>query len=144
MITLITRSNIDECYPIIAPGLTRALTKTTLGKYWDLESLYHHIVNFEAYAFHQVESGYSGVFSIGGAPLGKTLFFFWSGKDKHNKTPVDYAEINSVLEESAKHFGCAFIQCEGRRGWKPVLEPLGYVEDSTNFVKEVGNELSPI
>lgn len=144
MINLITRSNLDTDFSSLIPGLSRALTKTSLGKFWDLESLYHHLVNFEAYAFHQVESGYSGVFSLGGAPLGKTLFFFWSGKDPENDTPVDYKEIDEVLMESAKHFGCSFIQCEGRRGWKSVLDPLGYSEDSTNFVKEVDNELSPV
>lgn len=139
MIVPISRENIEQLYPVIAIGLERALVKTSLGKFWSLHKMYDHVINYEAYAFHQPESGYSGVFSLGSAPLGNVLHFFWSGKDPENTTPVDYAEIDAMLTQAALHFNCRFIQCEGRRGWKPILAPFGYAEDSTNYVKEVYN-----
>ncbi|AWY03098.1 hypothetical protein SCYZ1_43 [Pseudomonas phage SCYZ1] len=144
MINLISRTNIQENYSLLAKGLVRALDKTTLGDYWSLDDLYQHIINFECYAFHQVESAYSGAFMITTSPKRITLNFFWSGKDPDNTVPVDYEEVNRMLEESARHFGCHVILCEGRSGWKKVLEPLGFEVDSINYTREVKYELPPI
>ena len=98
----------------------------------------------EVYAFHLEDSQYSGVFSINHSPKGKTLYFFWSGKDVTNSVPVRYDVVDDLLLEAAKHFGAQEIICEGRKGWKPILLPLGYKEDSVNYIKEVTYELPPI
>lgn len=137
MIHSISRNNLEQFFPVIRSGLSRALHKTPLGDFWDLESLWEHLVNFEVFAFHQEETGYSGVFSFQQSPKRKGLYFFWSGKDEQNTIPVDYEEVERYLEEAAKHFDCQYIICEGRKGWKTILEPLGFSIDSINYTKEV-------
>lgn len=144
LIHLITKSNLKECFDLVVSGLSRALDKTSLGNNWSLEALYEGLDNLDVYAFHLSDSQYSGVFSINHSPKGKTLYFFWSGKDVNNTTPVNYEVVDTLLLESAKHFGASEIICEGRKGWKPILLPLGYSEDSVNYIKEVKYELPPI
>ncbi|AJD82752.1 hypothetical protein [Pseudomonas phage ZCPS1] len=144
MIHLITRENIDSL-PTVAPALARAFNRTDLGKFWDFEHLVHSLVNYEAFVFYQEESGYAGVLQVSQAPLGNILHFFWSGKMPGNETPIDYSEVDEYLGQLAQKMGCRFIQCEGRRGWKPTLEKLGYTEDSVTFYREVTpDELPPI
>ena len=140
MIRVITKDNINECLPKVAKGLQRAITKTPLGVSWDLSSLVSEALKGEVYIFHQEDSGYSGVFYFGYTPLSKTLNFFWSGKDENNHTPVDYEEVDLFLTHIAKKTGCSSISCEGRRGGKKVLTPLGYTEDSVVYTKEVAHE----
>ncbi len=137
MIKLITSSNIQKYLPKITPGLLRAETRTNLGGFWDIESLVHSILQQEVFAFYQEGSGYSGVFFFGETPLCKTLNFFWSGKDLKCPEEIDYQEVDSFLITVAKNTGCKYISCEGRKGWKKVLTPLGYSEDSIIFTKEV-------
>lgn len=144
MVHLITKTNLSDLFPLITTGLSRALEKTSLGNSWCLESLYIAIDKLDVYAFHLEDSQYSGVFSINHSPKGKTLYFFWSGKDESNHIPVDYNLVDTLLVESAKHFGAQQIMCEGRKGWKPILLPLGYSEDSVTYIKEVQYELPPI
>lgn len=143
MIHLITRDNI-EGFDKMVPGLERALTKTTLGKSWDIQSLYDSLVNLQAFAFHQVESQYSGVFTISEAPLIKSLYWFWSGKEPSNKTPIDFSEVDAFLTAAARYFQCGQIIGEGRKGWAKVSAPFGYTEDSVICIKEVRYELPEI
>lgn len=144
MITLINRSNIDLELPKMSKALLRAEEKTPIGKFWSIEALYDNLVNGEVVAFQQVESGYYGVLQTTSSPLAKILSFFWSGKDIDNTTPADWEEVDAFLQHAAKQLGCSLILCEGRRGWKSILEPLGYSEDSVVFLKEVSHELPTV
>lgn len=141
MINLISFNNIIEFHPKIVPGLSRAETKTNLASFWNVDVLIEAIIQQEALAFYQEESGYAGVFYFGSTPLCRTLNFFWSGKDPENDHPVNYAEVDEFLTKVALHSKCKFISCEGRKGWKPILSPLGYTEDSVIYTKEVSHEL---
>lgn len=143
MIHLITRETIGY-FQHIVPGLQRALDKTDLSRFWDMESLWNYLINYQAYAFFQQESGYAGVFTINRTPKCSTVYFFWSGKDPDVETPVDYPEVDEFLEAIAQHFGCTSITCEGRKGWKSILSPLGYSEDSVVYIKEVAYEPVPV
>lgn len=136
MILLITKENL-KVLEVCFTGLERALTKTTLGKSWDFPSLIHSISTGHAYAFHQVESGYSGVFTFLETPLTKSLHWWWSGKDPENKIDIDYTEVDNFLVAAAKFFDCTQIIGEGRKGWEKIGGPLGYVEDSRTYTKEV-------
>ena len=142
MINVISRGNINE-FPVVVPALQRAFFKTELGTFWDFDSLFNLVINQEAFIFYQPESGYAGVIQFTYCPKGKILNFFWSGKDPDSEVPVDYVEIDAFLVEVAKEQGCIVIQCDGRRGWKSVLTPLGYTEDSVNFIKEVKQDELP-
>lgn len=141
MITFVCHLNVEDKFQLLVPGLSRAELKTNLGGYWDLPSLKTSILNKEAFAFHQDASGYSGVFYVGVAPLCKTLYHFWAGKDPSVEAPVDYTEIDKFFDHMAKLFECRYISCEGRKGWKSILTPLGYAEDSVVYTKEVSYEL---
>lgn len=143
MITFITRQTYDHLERAI-PGLSRAITKTSLGESWDIQSLSHYIINFDAYAFIQEETGYAGAFTISQTPLKRSIYFFWSGKDRSNKVPVDYDEVLAFLEAAARHFNCSQIIAEGRKGWERVVAPLGFREDSRVYIKEVSHELPEI
>lgn len=128
----------------MAESLSRALSKTDLESFWTLEDLYHNLVNGEVIVFQQEHSGYYGVLQTTFAPRAKILSFFWSGKDPANDTPADWEEVDAFLVHAARQLGCTIIQCDGRRGWKPILTPLGYSEDSVVFTKKVPNELPSI
>lgn len=144
MINLINRLNITEEYPKMAESLSRALTKTDLSSFWTLEDLFHHVVNDEVIVFVQQESGYYGVLQKGSAPQASILHFFWSGKDPVNEVPVDWDEVDDFLIHAARQLRVSHIQCEGRRGWKPILLSRGYSEDSVVYTKKVPYELPPI
>ncbi|HKY44824.1 MAG TPA: hypothetical protein VJM50_17160, partial [Pyrinomonadaceae bacterium] len=94
--------------------------------------------------FLQEESGYAGAFTISQTPLMRSIYFFWSGKDKANKVPINHHEVDEFLIAAARHFNCSQIICEGRAGWSKIVEPLGYVEDSRVYIKEVSHELPEI
>ena len=143
MITFITRETFDHLQRAI-PGLQRAVSKTSLGESWDIPSLADHIANYAAYAFLQEESGYAGAFTISQTPLMRSIYFFWSGKDVSNKTPIDYQEVFDFLQAAARHFNCSQIIAEGRKGWEKVVEPLGFREDSRVYIIEVTHELPEI
>lgn len=136
MIIPISRTNI-ELLEKCRPGLQRELDRSALKECWDIERLYDHVVNFQAYAFHQEESALSGVFSIVTTPLQNHLYWWWTGKDVTNKTPIDYKELDLFLTQAAQHFGCKRIVCEGRRGWERVSKPFGYREDGRVYTKSV-------
>mgnify|MGYP003436513124 CR=1 FL=1 len=133
MIIPITDSNFQEC----CKGLERALLNTTLGDFWDLPSLRDKLSRGKVLGFFQPDSGYSGICSIGIYPKVKSLVFFWSGKDPANKTPVDYSEADEYLQASAERLNCKYILCDGRVGWKTVLEPLGYTLDTHSYIREI-------
>ncbi|UMO76447.1 hypothetical protein DNAM_190 [Pseudomonas phage BroderSalsa] len=136
MIYLIDKSNLrllDRC----VTGLERALTKTPLGLSWDIPSLYESVSSSHARVFYQEESGYSGVFTIHEAPLMRSLYWWWSGKDPENRVPIDFAEVDSLLVQVAQIFNCSQILGEGRKGWDRVGGPLGYTEDSRLYTKKV-------
>jgi hypothetical protein len=143
MITLIARSTIHG-FKNLVPGLVRAMEKTDIGSFWDLDSIYGLIVNEQAFGFLQHESGYGGVFTINNTPKARTLYHFWGGKPSDNPVAPDWEELDAFLVSAAKVFECTHIQCEGRKGWKPLLAPLGYVEDSVTYMKEVQHESVPI
>lgn len=143
MIHLISKENIQN-FPKVVSGLSRALTRTTLGKSWDIPSLHAQLLNKQAYAFHQEESQYSGVFVITEAPLIRSLYWFWSGKEPSNKTPIDFTEVDAFLTHAARYFQCGQIIGEGRKGWAKVSSPFGYTEDSVICIKEVRYEFSEI
>lgn len=139
MIIHLHTGNIDRVWPLVSPALAKALTKTKLGLLWDLPSLLKHLQSGAVLGFYQPETGYCGVYSINECPLGNDLYFFWSGKV--GDVPMNLAEVDEYLQVVAKAFGCKTITCEGRKGWKPLIQPLGYAEDSVTFQKEVNYEL---
>lgn len=147
MIYFITKETLTR-YPHVfdqlRPSLGRALGKTSLSDDWSLDALRDAILNGQAHAFHQSESGYTGAFTINTSPLRSNLYFFWSGKDSENERPVNYSEVDEYLVKFARLFGCSSILCEGRKGWKSVLPALGYKEDSVTYIKEVRYEPSTI
>lgn len=143
MIIPISRHNIELLLQY-EPALMRALDRTTLFKNWDMKSLLDHVVNFNAYAFAQPESGYVAVFTINTSPLMRTMHVFWSGKMPDNDTPIDYPEVVDAMDDIARHFQCAEVVVEGRKGWEKIGKPLGYVEDARLYVKEVSYELPEI
>lgn len=144
MITLINRSNLDTEFQRASKGLSRAMEKTDLGKFWSIEALYDNLVNGEVVVFQQVESGYYGVLQTTYSPLAKILNFFWSGKDPDNEVPADWEEVDAFLIHAARQLGCTLITADGRRGWKIILGPLGWSEDSVVFSKEVPHELPTV
>ena len=144
MIKLIKRSNLLEELPKIEPALERALTKTDLRDFWTIGDLINHVVNDEVVLFYQQDSMYVGVLQTTFAPRTKILDFFWSGKDPSEPHPVDWDEIDDFLIHVAKELGCGIIQCEGRRGWKPILTARGYSEDSVIYTKKVPYELPSV
>ncbi|CCL97945.1 hypothetical protein tf_55 [Pseudomonas phage tf] len=144
MITLISNQNILELFPKMVSGLERAFQNTSIGSYWNMKLLVDHLVNREVYGFFEPESGYSGIFQFTYSPLAKTLNFFWSGKDPSNTTPVNWDLIDTFLTAIAQAEGCKFITCEGRPGWKKILESRGYTTDSVLFTKEVSHESPPV
>lgn len=141
LINLLNRNNVYELFPQLAKGLLRAVGKTTIGDYWNADSLFQHILNHEVVAFIEPASGYCGVAQVTYSPLAKTLNFFWSGKHEDNPVDVDWDIIDGFLESAARDLGCDYIQCEGRRGWAKILKDRGYSEDSVIFTKEVSHEL---
>lgn len=143
MITFITRQTLDH-FPKAVSGLSRTLKKTSLGDSWSIESLYDNIVNFEAYAFIQEESGYSGAFTIANSPHKKAIYFFWAGKDPENSVPIDHKEVDEFLVAAARYFNCSQVIAEGRKGWERIIAPFGYKEDSRVYIKEVSHELPEI
>lgn len=143
MLTMITRETIEHFDKVI-PALARTLQKTTLSDNWSIQSLYDHVVNYQAYIFFQHESQYAGVFTINQSPLSRNLYFFWAGKDRENKVPINHAEVDKFLVAAAKYFQCNHITCEGRKGWGKVIAPYGYREDSRVYIKEVSHELPEI
>lgn len=145
MIQLITRETLETQFtPKVVAGLSRALTKTTLGEYWDIPSLVDHLVNLQVFCFHQLESGYSCVFQVNSAPLKKVLHIFWAGKDPENDVPCDWKELDQYHIAIAQLLGCSQIILDGRKGWEKIGAPMGYVEDSRTYIKEVPDELSPL
>ena len=143
MIHLITKENIQELDKMV-DGLSRALTKTTLGNSWDIPALRKSLLEHKAFAFYQEESQYSGVFTISESPLVRSLYWWWSGKEPTNSKPIDFAEVDAFLMAAARHFQCGQIIGEGRKGWAKMGAPYGYKEDSVICIKEVHNELPKI
>lgn len=143
MITLITRETVEHINRA-APALERALKETTLNKTWTMQGLVDHIVNYQAYAFLQEESQYAGVFLVTTSPLMRSLYFFWSGKARGNKTPINHQEVDDFLVSAAQALQCKEIICEGRKGWGKVIAPYGYTPDSVLYIKEVPHELPEI
>lgn len=143
MIYLISHSNLELLDKAVT-GLERALTKTTLGLSWDIPSLYGAVKEGSVLAFYQVDSGYSGVLSIHQTPKMKSLYWWWSGKDPENKTPIDFEEVDLFLVAAAKQLQCQQILGEGRKGWERVGGPMGYKEDTRLYSKEVTYELPQI
>jgi hypothetical protein len=137
MILHLSKETLDSLWDKVTPGLSRALDKTTLGEFWDLEGLKDAIQAERFFGFYQVDSGYSGIYSIGETPKAKQLTFFWSGKHPENPRPIDYTAIDEHLKHMARIFGCTHISCDGRAGWKKTLEPLGYSPDGSLYLKRV-------
>lgn len=137
MIQLVSRQNMEELFPKMVKGLERALTKTSLGKYWSIQSCFDSMINFVVYGFHQHESQYSGIFYIADAPHRRTLHVFWGGKDPSNDTPIDLEELDNFLQAAAKYFQCQSILVEGRAGWGKWIDKLGYHEDTRSYVKSL-------
>lgn len=143
MITLITRESINH-FSRAAPMLDRTLRETSLGESWTLQALFDHIVNIQAYAFIQEESQYAGAFVVSSSPLKRSLYYFWGGKEESNKVPIDHPEVDQFLVDCAKALNCTEIIAEGRKGWEKIGAPLGYREDTRQYIKEVPHELSEI
>jgi len=133
---IISRENI-HLFEQLVPALERPLTKTSLGKYWNIQTLYDNIVNYSAYGFYQEQTGYAGAFVIANSPLRRTLNIFWAGKDLTNKTPIDDDECDRFFMACAKHFECNSIAIKGRKGWEKMAARRGYLEDSRVYIKEV-------
>lgn len=137
MLVHVSAKNIDRIWDRMVPGLSRALEDTTLGEFWDLESARELIEKGALLAFHQPASGYSGVYSFNQTPKALQLTFFWSGKTADNDVQVDWEEVDAYLTHIAEVFECSHIQCEGRVGWKKIVEPLGYHVDGSLYLKRI-------
>lgn len=137
MVIHVLGDNVDKIWHLMEKPLGRALEKTALGLTWDTPSALKSIHEGSLFGFYQPESGYCGLYSINHTPLTKVLYFFWSGKDEHNPVPMNLVEVDEYLSIVAKNFGCSLINCEGRKGWKSLLLPLGYRDDSLFYLKEV-------
>lgn len=133
----INKDKVDALWSRIECGLSRAIDKTTLGEFWDMESLRDYLLSDKLFGFYQTQSGYAGIYSISDTPKARQLTFFWSGKDQNNDNKVDYNEVAEHLNEVATIFGCTHISCEGRVGWKKILEPLGYSTDGSLYLKRL-------
>lgn len=130
---IVVFENIPE---VARRGLQRALDGTTFGQFWDIPSAQAGLTDGSLGAFHQIESGYSGIFTIRETPLSRQLYFFWSGKDPLNETKIDFNEVNTFLESVSQACQCTHIFCEGRTGWKKILEPMGYILESHSYIKK--------
>lgn len=137
MIIHLCKDTLEALWPLVTPGLKRPLENTTLGEFWDLDSLYKQIQEEKLFGFYQEFSGYAGVYSIASTPKAKQVYFFWSGVDEEAEGPIDYGEVNRHLLKVAEVFKCTHILCEGRVGWKKVLEPLGYETDGSLYLKRI-------
>lgn len=137
MIIHLCKDTLESLWPLMVSGLKRPLENTSLGEFWDMESLYSHLQVGLLLGFYQESSGYSGIYSLNQAPKALELRFFWSGKDPLNDTPIDFQEVNEYLQKAAQVFECTHITCEGRVGWKKVLEPLGYETDGSLYLKRI-------
>jgi len=42
-------------------------------------------------------------------------------------------EGHRVCSHYAKHLGCTVLECQGRSGWKPFLEKLGYRQYAVRY-----------
>lgn len=118
-------------------GLQRALDGTTFGEFWDLPNAELELLSGDLGCFHQVESGYSGIFTLRSTPLSRQLYFFWSGKDPLNKTQIDFKEVDEFLLGISEELKCTHIVCEGRAGWKKIIEPLGYIQECHSYIKGI-------
>ncbi len=124
--------------------MERAFDRTRLSLFWSLETLYHKVVNQEAWIFLQEETGFAGVFTIGHSPRMQYLNWFWAGQDPAFSNPPDYDEVQKLLEYCARTFGLTHITTEGRKGWGPLAKQHGYEVDSVLYIKEVPHvELQP-
>ena len=128
---------LKELPEVVKKGLERAITNTTFGEFWDLESAQEGLNMGVLGCFHQIESGYSGIFTTRETPLSRQLYFFWSGKDPLNTTSIDFEEVNTFLVNISKELKCTHIVCEGRTGWKKIVEPLGYILESHSYIKGI-------
>lgn len=137
MIVHLCKETLDTLWPLVVPGLKRPLENTSLGEFWDLASLHNQLQEGKVFGFYQEFSGYSGIYSITTTPKATQLTFFWSGKDEDAVGPIDYGEVNNYLHRAAQVFQCTHISCEGRVGWKRVLEPLGYETDGSLYLKRI-------
>ena len=137
MIIHLCKDTLESLWPLMVSGLKRPLENTSLGEFWDMESLYSRLQVGLLLGFYQESSGYSGIYSLNQAPKALELRFFWSGKDPLNETPIDFQEVNEYLQKAAQVFECTHITCEGRVGWKKVLEPLGYETDGSLYLKRI-------
>lgn len=127
-------------HPKMSKALSRAFEKTDLESFWNYQDLIDHLVNGEITVFQQIETGYFGVLQKCYSPRSSILNFFWSGKDPDNTLPTDWDEVDSFLVHAAKQLSCGIIQCDGRRGWKPILTSRGWSEDSVVYTKKVTYE----
>lgn len=138
MIIPITRNNL-EYLEACRPGLQRTLDKyPEFAECWDMDALYDHVVNFQVFAFHQQESGLSGVLSVNTTPKLRILNWFWTGKDPESKVLPNYSEVDEFMTHMAKELGCQRILCDGRRGWEKIGKQFGYHEAGRVYIKPVG------
>ncbi len=137
MIILIDRSNIDQAWPIMYPGLSRAEYPEESGSMYSMEDIYNLIVNGEMLGYYQVESGYSGVVVIVEYPRKRLLSTFLGGKDPSNETPIDLEDLDTFLTKLGKIYEVDTIHVEGRRGWEKWTKPLGYSPMTVNLYKGV-------
>lgn len=137
MIYLITERHIDMVWDRMSLGLARAEFPEDLGSIFTTDDLYHQIKDEGELGFYQVESGYSGVMKVYPTKHKTFLYFYFSGKDITNPTPINYEEVDEFLMEVAKIYGCTHIHLDGRRGWERKVKHLGYALETINLFKEV-------
>lgn len=101
MIIHLCKDTLESLWPLMVSGLKRPLENTSLGEFWDMESLYSRLQVGLLLGFYQESSGYSGIYSLNQAPKALELRFFWSGKDPLNETPIDFQEVNEYLQKAA-------------------------------------------
>lgn len=137
MIILIDRSNIDQAWPIMYPGLSRAEYPEESGSMYSMEDVYNLIVNGEMLGYYQVESGYAGVVVIVQYPRKKLLSTFLGGKNPSIEAPIDLKDLDQFLMKLGKIYEVDTIHVEGRKGWEKLTKPLGYNPMTVNFYKGV-------
>lgn len=137
MLIHITPKNLEQYWPLMEPGLSRALLESNSSKSWDIESVRGQLEEAAAFGFYIKESGLSGVYGLIEHPLRNLVYVYWAGQhpDFHN-TP-DYEELDAYLQAVARTVGASSILIEGRKGWERKLKGLGYSLETVNLLKEV-------
>ena len=137
---------------------TQLLTSEAIVHYWDdIKTMLEKVP--QTWRLHTIESFYMGalegriqVWSVGTKTEVKAVLFtqlalypahrVLQGIWMCGEGALEGLDIlDGVATRFARIQGCDEIQIHGRRGWKPLVSKLGYVEDYTVFTKSVPKDV---